>query len=227
MRDSVNGGPMPMDRSSTDETLREFLDRRERELAEQLRDLRAKMWPKQQEFAEVRRTKAALGMPAVTSTFDEAGSYDDMNYRELARSIQSRSPEDMTIKDLILRALLENFRNGGSPAQIGNFIEAQYKRTIDPGSIRPNLARLRKDGLIIHDNLASRWMLNPSAMGQLFDHFATDEDRALLDRATKLAWTADDDAFCRECDGWRIAGVPEEEIKSRIEQRVEEKLRQP
>jgi hypothetical protein len=189
---------MPMDQPRTDETLREFLDRRERELAEQLRDLRAKMWPKQQEFAEVRRTKATLGMSAVTSTFDEAGSYEDMNYHELTRSIQNRSPEDMTIKDLILRALLENFRNGGSPAQIGDFIQAQYKRAIDPGSIRPNLARLRKDGLIIHDNLASRWMLNPAATGQLFDHFASDEDRELLRLAEKCAWREEDDAACEE-----------------------------
>ena len=47
------------------ETLREFLERRERELGEEITALHGQLMPKEAELAEVRRAKGALGIPSI------------------------------------------------------------------------------------------------------------------------------------------------------------------
>ena len=184
----------------TEVTLRGFLDRRERELAEQIRELKALLAPKQIEFAEVRRTKASLGIAATTSVVDMVGELDDLNHRMLATAVRQVPPKEMTIKDLIVRALVEHFQQGATPAQLGDFICSEYGRAIEPGSIRPNLVRLREAGLIVHDGLASRWILNPAAAGTLLLHFSTENQELspLLKAAAGLAWRDDCDKTWQE-----------------------------
>lgn len=194
-----------MDQPRTDETFRDFLDRRERELAQQICALKEQLTPKEAEFAEIRRTKANLGITAVTRLADVAGELDGMTRRMLEIAVRQASPKEMPIKDLIVRAFVEHFPGGATPSEIGFCIQQHYGRQIDSGSIRPNLGRLRNEGLVIHDSLASRWILNPAAAGTMLLYYANEEDRALLKRAAELAWTAEDDEASAKTEQRRLA----------------------
>jgi hypothetical protein len=185
---------MPMDdpRQNSDETFRDFLDRREAMLVQLIAGLRSELDPLENELAEIKRTRAALGLrqpfiiPPVRPPREAATNHTLK--QTLERVVQEDiSPDDMTIKELILRALM-NFPTGAMPAEIGDYIRAAYKREIDPGSIRPNLARLREAGAVTHDGLASRWILEPQTSATLHTLYS---ETPLMKLATELAWRDD------------------------------------
>src|SRR5258708_7402876 len=154
-----------MDQARPNETLREFLTRREAELLGEVDALRAQLAAREKELAEIRRTKTTLGIAIIEP---EGHQQDrDAAYRKLAVALRKTVPAEMTIQDLIMRALVDHFHGGATPAEIGGYIREAYSRDIEPGSIRPNLARLRESGLIVHDGLASRWILDPGAIGTI------------------------------------------------------------
>jgi len=193
-----------MSQPHSDETLHDFLNRRERDLARQIADLRALVVPLEAELTQIRRAKLALGVASTTSLADTAGQVDDSARRALESALRRSSPKGMTIKELILRALVEHFPQGASPSEIGQRIETEYGRRIDASSIRPNLSRLREEQLVVHDGLASRWIFNPAATGTLLLLFdkpeQEEEDSELLEMAKKFAWKETDDSACQDQD---------------------------
>lgn len=194
-----------MDRSPSDETVRDLLIRRERELTRQIdllqqeiAALRNDLAPKEVELEEVRRAKAALGM-FPWNPFPEAknGSQNaeynpgggnlefEVACRVLATTMRDTPHHDLKIKELLVLAFVERFQQyGASPAELKAEIQTSYGRDIDPGSIRPNLARLREDG-IVSRSFPPKWILRPEAaviIGKIY--FGDD----LLKHAAALAW---------------------------------------
>jgi hypothetical protein len=169
---------------NTDDTLRSFLERRERELTHQVAALRAEMESKKNELAEIRAVRAALApsvpTPAVpapaapppvpdTSTFDVAADQSRAaaeNWR--AASVghpmqQGQSvliggvPQKRTIKSMILTALTSHFDDGATLAELRTFIKDVFGQDIDRTSISPQLARLREDGAV--EQRGKKWTL--------------------------------------------------------------------
>lgn len=150
-----------------EENVRDLLDRRECELMQQIQllqtelaALRNDLAPKEVELIEVRRAKASLGMTASFPWIaslphrpdnqpDNSAAEREKTYRSLAETIRNTPPDTLKIKDLLVLAFIEHFQqHGASPADLKAQIQSSYGRDIDPGSVRPNLARLREDGIV-------------------------------------------------------------------------------
>jgi hypothetical protein len=191
------GRALPMTEQRSDETLRDFVARRERELVKQVRVLRDQLASKENELLEVQRATAALGIRAApaaptpketTKPTHPKRRLSDADYVMLAQKIKHASNPSLTIKELIIRAFLDQFREGGKPGQIGQHIHRSYGRRVESGSIRPNLARLRFDGLI-RQGVGTTWILDPyvaDLMRPVYD--APNDEGYLMLLATSLAW---------------------------------------
>jgi hypothetical protein len=192
-----------------EENVRDLLDRRERELTQriqllqnELAALRNDLTPIEVELIEVRRAKAALGMVAETPHPESAsfpwqpekqpenrGPDLEKVYRSLGETLRDRAPVDLKIKELLVLAFIENFQvQGATPADLRIQIQTSYGREIDPGSIRPNLAHLREDGIVMRA-IPPKWMLQPAAANIITPVYF---DGDLLRAATALAWRGDD-----------------------------------
>lgn len=64
---------------------------------------------------------------------------------------------NMTIKELIIQALIDHFPNGGTLAQIRDFIRDGYGRQIEAASLRPQAHRLKADGVLGQDPTTDTW----------------------------------------------------------------------
>jgi hypothetical protein len=196
--------PMPTDRQYPTETLPEFLDRRERELTEKVRKLRAELTPLETEIIQIRRAKTTLGgsntqrFSLLGPTPEEAEAERNLKrddaYRALANTLRHTPPGVLKIKDLIVLAFVSHFQNASAgPLAISHYIRGRYKRQIDSASIRPNLGRLREDGILMQD-ANSKWVLDPTAASVILPQYhAADGDEALLKAAEELAWREEDD----------------------------------
>jgi hypothetical protein len=157
-----------------DETLAEFLDRRERELTHRLAALQGEMTPIEAELAQIRRAKTAVqtlptfnalagtGYAGPLMNFLSAGNRKKSSAELAAETLAGQAGRylHMTIKELIVRALLDNFREGASPAQLREFIRDAYGREIDRSSLSPQLSRLKAAGVVTQPNaLADIWAL--------------------------------------------------------------------
>jgi hypothetical protein len=193
-----------MEQPHSEENVRDLLDRREHELLQQIQllqnevlALRNDLSPKEVELIEVRRAKAALGMSA-GMPWDKAANLPrrsenqpdnrEAAYHSLALTLRETPYESMKIKDLLVLAFIERFQqHGASPADLKTEIQTSYGRDIDPGSIRPNLARLREDGVVLR-SIPPRWILRPDAANIITPVYF---DGDLLRAATALAWRED------------------------------------
>jgi hypothetical protein len=216
-----------MDQTRSNETLRGFLTRREAELLGEVDALRAQLAPREKELADIRRAKTTLGIANIEPTCRQQDR--DAAYRMLAIALRKTVPAEMKIKDLIMRTLVDHFHGGATPAEIGDYIRDTYGRDIEPGSIRPNLARLREAGLIVHDGLASRWILDPAAIGTIMLLYreaegSNNSSGDLLSMAAKLAWTEEDAAACQEREANDRAGIHQEDFNTWADRRTREKL---
>ena len=185
-----------MEQPHSEENVRDLLDRRERELMQQIQllqteiaALRSDLTPKEVELIEVRRAKVALGMAASfpwqsEKQPDHAPDLENA-YRSLGETLRNRAPLDLKIKELLVLAFVEHFQvQGAAPADLRLQIATSYGRELDPGSIRPNLARLREDGVVMR-GIPPKWMLQPAAANIITPvYFNGDLFRA----ATALAW---------------------------------------
>jgi hypothetical protein len=155
-----------MSDQKSDETLRAFLDRRERELSDEIAALREQLTPKEGELAEVRRAKGSLGISSGVVHFTD----------DRASAAQSAEPasfyDKLTIKDLIIHALNEHFRSGASSKQLRDFIRDAWNRDIERTNLSPQLSRLKADGTVELDDQGN-WILIKSikemAIEALFD----------------------------------------------------------
>jgi hypothetical protein len=203
-----------MNQPHSEENVRDLLDRRERELLQQIQllqdevaALRNDITPKEIELIEVRRAKAALGMDRpswfpwanVDPRHSEiqpvnADAVRENSYRAFAMALRETHPRELKIKELLVLAFIEHFQqHGATPADLRMQIQTSYGREIDPGSIRPNLARLREDGIVMRA-IPPKWILRPEAAMQIVPtYYFDDNGDALLRAAAALAWREADD----------------------------------
>lgn len=66
----------------------------------------------------------------------------------------------MTIKQMIVQALLDHFPKGATAADIREYIRDGYGRTVDPSSLRPQMHRLKSNAVLVHDSQRDVWDLS-------------------------------------------------------------------
>jgi len=148
--------------SERSETVYEYLERRERELTNQIADLRGQLEGREAEFAHVQSAKRQIG---------------NLGGAEKARfGVPEPSPSDAaaqadtTIKVLIMRAMWAGFREKGATApEVRQFIIDAYGRDIDRTSISPQLSRLKADGQLkqkLDENKEEKWFLTKDAIAR-------------------------------------------------------------
>ena len=204
----------PPDTSSLrEETTSQFLARRERELTAQIAALRGQLAPKEAELSHVQHMRSFLPTPdpiireadAHLHIGGVAGVWDK-NSSPSIPAILASIYGTKTIKELTIQALLDNFPNGGTVSAIRDFIRDAYSRTIEPGSMRSQMHRLKADKILHHDAEKDRWdfatgkralydtysQVPPASMMPELQDDISEEDSALLEAARKLAWNEDD-----------------------------------
>ncbi len=137
-------------------TLREFLEARECELVDEIGALRGDLVPKEAELAEIRRAKVAIGMlHPVSASFRmnmEIGTTgDDRGGKEDAGAADAESPSPyvgLTMKRLVIKALMEHFHKGATTRQLLDFFRHAWNRDISRASLTPQLSRLFQDRII-------------------------------------------------------------------------------
>jgi len=174
----------PPEISLREETTNQFLDRREKELVAQIAALRGQLSPKEAELSQIQRMRASLtiaGGNVLTSHNALAAvvtpnSSANVAYNNALVSViggQSAPPyPTMTIKELTIQALLDHFPNGGTAAEIRDFIRDAYRRTVEPSSLRPQMHRLKAAGSLVHDASTDTWNLDPRKrqLYTMYDH---------------------------------------------------------
>lgn len=119
------------------ERIKDTLARVEADLSRKVQALREELIPLERELSEVRRALAAVSPeepPALLQFLERPAS---------------PSPyAGMTIKQLALQALREQFATGATAADLLSFIETAYDRKIDRASFSPQLSRLKEEGLV-------------------------------------------------------------------------------
>jgi hypothetical protein len=171
------------------ETIRNFLERRERELLESIRDLWSRLAPLQTELADIQRTKAELAMTTADRARDadllkraEALAWTEEDDRECARLEAARMRPAvrievppvaelsllLTLKGLIYKALGEHFPNGATSRQLLDFFRVAWDRKIKQRVLSPQLARLQADGYVEcqKDRRPALWKLTPLAAAE-------------------------------------------------------------
>jgi hypothetical protein len=70
--------------------------------------------------------------------------------------------ERMTIKELVIQSLIDHFPEGAKVGDIRKFIKEGYGRDVDQGSLRPQMHRLKADGVLEQDSVNGEiWNLIP------------------------------------------------------------------
>jgi len=238
----------------TDETLHEFLDRRERELRHQIAALHGQLAPKMKELDDLIRTKGSLGIPVhgivgdkvalegrvtIAGVGSAAGSVSGVGSGSGVGSIRLDMPDirtdaekrtapykDMTIKELVIEAL--RITTAATAAQLREFIRDAFGHTVNPSSLRPQLSRLKAEGLIQQDASTDTWTLAKMPDWPGIERIigsgrpaALSDDDAFLEKARRLAWTPEDDAFSRQLEQDRLSGkITEEEEAAAIQENI-------
>jgi molybdopterin-guanine dinucleotide biosynthesis protein A len=173
-----------------EENLYEFLVRRERELEHQISALRGQielmrgnLAQRELELEQIKNFRAAKpspvggALPAFPQTNSNAifgiavdvpalaamaaqnatVSFETLNALKAAETAHYQK---MTIKELVIQALIDHFPNGGTANNIRDFIHNGYGRTIEPGSLRPQMHRLKADMILTLD-ANDIWNLDP------------------------------------------------------------------
>jgi hypothetical protein len=238
MKTARTSGPLLIPRSSTevltsvegklcpmaDETVDQFLARRERELTAQISALHGQIAPKEAELLQIRRVKAALNLDAdlsksLTSEAELPANHHlfTTNYDAVLASViggRSMPPyHTMTIKELTIQALLDHFHVGGTAAGIRDFIRDAYGRAIEPASMRTQMHRLKVDSILKYDPDKDIWdfQLGKRALYDTYNHQSSrkampelrdnaPDDDALLRAAEKFPWTPADDEAAQESE---------------------------
>lgn len=67
----------------------------------------------------------------------------------------------MTIKQAVVQALIDHFPNGARTVELRNFMKAGYGKEVEQSSLRPQLHRLKADGVLSFDQENQTWNLHP------------------------------------------------------------------
>lgn len=117
-----------------DDTFQQMLLRREREVVSRIDALRKELDPLENEFKQIQAAKRALGLPA-------SGA---------APANALPAAPFMTMKQLVLYALKDHFKNGATGKQLVEFFRSACGREIARESLSPQLSRLRAEKKIDH-----------------------------------------------------------------------------
>lgn len=118
-----------------DDTFQQILLKREREVVSRIDELRKELDPLESEFKQIQAAKRALGLPST-------GALVPVNAPTAAAF--------MTMKQLVIYALKEHFREGATGKQLVEFFKSRYGREIARESLSPQLSRLRAEKKIDH-----------------------------------------------------------------------------
>jgi hypothetical protein len=153
---------------------------RKAELESQRTAMRAHLARIEAELAEIQQAEKAL--PPVVGTFADAPNALD-NIRPaisnaivdvpIPGSVRLSFPalvsgdfSNMTIKQLVRRALRDNHPKGMVATALRRYIRDNYGRDVEQNSLRPQLARLKAAGWILQSGEV--WFLSPA--GLMYDH---------------------------------------------------------
>jgi hypothetical protein len=154
--------------------LRDFLEKRELELLERIATLRSELVPLEGELAEIRRAKTAVG-----SIEDSSGSVPRTKLAEILASSWAPNQSDtplplrnsallealaspyasLTMKELIVKALDEQFPSGATTRQMLDFFRDAWGRDIERQNLSPQLSRLFQEGVIGRIQSLPGWFL--------------------------------------------------------------------
>jgi hypothetical protein len=169
----MNPGPQPIPGAPPNETLEQFIERREKELLARVSALRGQLYPAEAELAQIQNMKAAIGQRSEGVNL----LLPQRNYNSLVEpALGVAPPTDLsflaalhpgsplssrfasaTIKELVIQALLDGFPNGATMMEIRDFIRAGYGREIQPSSLRPQMHRLKADEVLGQDPSTDTW----------------------------------------------------------------------
>ncbi len=78
----------------------------------------------------------------------------------------------MTIKQAVVQALIDHFPNGARTVELRNFMKAGYGKEVEQSSLRPQLHRLKADGVLSFDQENQTWNLHPRKrmLYTMYDH---------------------------------------------------------
>ena len=162
-----------------DESVAHFLGRREQELIAQIKALKGQLAPLEAELAQVQTMRSFLpgganSLEPSDNVATEAAKFLRQFAHDEAKGAFSLTGKyvQMTIKELVVQALLDGFPDGTTAAKIRDFIRDAYRRPIEPSSLRPQMHRLKEDGRLVYDQATEKWRLPPAARRQyaLYDH---------------------------------------------------------
>ena len=149
-----------------DETLRLFLERRERELDNQIAGLKGTLLEREAELAEVRLAKSSLPAPVSMERADLSTSLAELPYKMAPSGDRiidlGRLP---TIKKMVRRSLKDKFPNGASSQLIREYLADVFRMTVQPDSLRAQLHRMKAQGLLVGS--ADEWSLTEA--GKAYD----------------------------------------------------------
>jgi hypothetical protein len=172
------------------ESLAQFLDRRENELAARVSALRGQLAPL--ELAEIQKVKMliagnrAMGLPDPPSSALVPHAVTVPHVCDLLRQTNSNalmegpssvSPltgavfydvfptryEKMTIKELAIQGLIDHFPNGTTTSNLREFIFSGYSRAVAADSLRTQMHRLKAQGILNQNG--EIWNLEPRKRG--------------------------------------------------------------
>jgi hypothetical protein len=170
------------------ETVREFLTRRKRELTHQRAAQRNEVAVTEAELAEVEAAMAALpplhpmeshsggtvALEGTTRIMVPAAANMSISAGLAPQVTITPGPnyDEMTIKQLAVRALETNYPNGATMMDLRDFIKNAYGRVIEPSSLRPQMHRLKADSVVTHDPSTDTWNLTPEKRRHysMYDH---------------------------------------------------------
>ena len=140
------------------ETIREFIERREKELQHQMAALDAQISARKAELEELTFVKAKLDEVEFERQEKEIFAYAmEPHPQNAATTVTVDLAAGKTIKELVVQALLDHFPNGGNLIDIRDFIQDAYGRDIMPSSLRPQMHRLKADGVLGQEPSTDIW----------------------------------------------------------------------
>lgn len=144
------------------QNVRDMLAEHEADLLNRLKALRDQIIPLERELAEVRRARSAVSM---IDYGPEQGQipfpigHAPVNLGSVPDYSPPRSPyARLTIKQLVCKALAEQFERGATANELLDFFADAYARDdIQRTSLSPQLSRLKQEGTIIL--IGQKWSL--------------------------------------------------------------------
>lgn len=142
----------------TGQTIYSIMHRRRREVAHRIAALESELEPLKRELAEIDRMAAAgdAAEANVGRGFGEAENALAVQHVPAAENALLGG-SIRTIKKLVTETL--RIKGGATSAEIREFITEGFGVTVSPDSLRPQLSRLKADGVIRQNFLTEQWSL--------------------------------------------------------------------